>query len=74
MLTTTVDVHEAETRFKELVQLVENGADVLFMENNKPVARLVPVEPRIAGLHPGAIWTSEDFDEPLADRFWTGEA
>jgi hypothetical protein len=27
--------------------------------------------PRVAGLHPGAIWTSDDFDEPLPDDFWT---
>jgi hypothetical protein len=25
----------------------------------------------VAGLHPGAIWTSDDFDEPLPDDFWT---
>jgi len=27
---------------------------------------------RIAGLHLGAIWVSEDFDEPLSDEFWAG--
>jgi hypothetical protein len=27
--------------------------------------------PRVAGLHPGVIWTSHDFDEPLPDDFWT---
>ena len=27
---------------------------------------------RKAGLHAGAIWTSDDFDEPLPDEFWTG--
>jgi hypothetical protein len=26
---------------------------------------------RVAGLHPGAIWTRDDFDEPLPDDFWT---
>ncbi len=29
---------------------------------------------RKAGLHAGAIWVSEDFDEPLPDEFWTGTA
>ena len=28
--------------------------------------------PRKAGLNAGAIWTSDDFDEPLPDEFWTG--
>ena len=27
-------------------------------------------QPRILGLHAGAIWTSDDFDEPLPDEFW----
>ena len=30
--------------------------------------------PRKAGLHTGAIWTSDDFDEPLPNEFWTGTA
>jgi hypothetical protein len=30
-------------------------------------------KPRILGLHPGAIWTSDDFDEPLPDEFWLGD-
>jgi hypothetical protein len=34
-----------------------------------PVA--LSVKPRMPGLHPGAIWTSDDFDEPLPDEFWT---
>jgi hypothetical protein len=29
--------------------------------------------PRIADLHKGLIWTSEDFNEPLPDEFWLGE-
>ncbi|MBI1280878.1 MAG: DUF2281 domain-containing protein [Anaerolineaceae bacterium] len=31
-------------------------------------------KPRILGLHPGAIWTSDDFDDPLPDEFWLGVA
>ena len=29
---------------------------------------------RVPGLHPGEILTSDDFDQPLPDEFWTGEA
>jgi type VI protein secretion system component VasK len=29
---------------------------------------------RKAGLHPGAFMMSDDFDEPLSDSFWLGEA
>lgn len=28
---------------------------------------------RIAGLHEGKGWTTEDFNEPLPDEFWMGE-
>lgn len=31
------------------------------------------VKPRILGMHPGAIWTSDDFDDPLPDEFWLGK-
>jgi len=37
-------------------------------------ARLVPISSRVAGLPTGAIWTSPDFDEPLSEEFWTGNA
>lgn len=30
--------------------------------------------PRIPGLHAGEIWMSEDFNEPLPDEFWMGNA
>jgi hypothetical protein len=30
--------------------------------------------PRTPGLHQGQIWMSEDFNEPLPDGFWLGEA
>ena len=31
----------------------------------------VNVTPRVPGLHPETIWTSDDFDEPLPDDFWS---
>jgi len=76
MLTKTVDVHGAHTTLKELLPLVTAGGEVILTEGNTPIARLVPISsptltPRVVGLHSGAIWTSEDFDEPLPDEFWT---
>ena len=76
MLAKTVDVHEAQTRLSDVL----TGAEVILTQGNQPLARLVPVSPlttsapRAAGLHAGAIWTSDDFDEPLPDEFWTGAA
>ena len=76
MQTKTVDVHEAQTHLVELLSLVSAGTEIILMAGNTPLARIVPMAgaltPRVAGLHPGAIRTSEDFDEPLPEDFWTG--
>jgi len=76
MLTKTVDVQEAQTNLKELLSLVQRGTEVVLTEGNIPLARLAPVSlptgQRKAGLHVGTIWTSDDFDEPLPESFWTG--
>jgi len=75
MQTKTVDVHEAQTRLAELLSLVTAGTEVIVTDGSTPLARIVPMggtTPRVAGLHPDAIWTSEDFDEPLPEAFWTG--
>jgi len=57
--------------------MVREGTEIIFTEGAIPVARLIPImtlKPRQAGLHLGAIGTSEDFDEPLPETFWTGPA
>jgi len=65
MKTETVDVNDAQVQLKELVQRAISGVRVVLSENGKPLAQIVPLRRRVAGLHPGAIWTSDDFDEPL---------
>jgi antitoxin (DNA-binding transcriptional repressor) of toxin-antitoxin stability system len=78
MPTKTVDVREVQISLQELLALVRGGTEIVFTEGNTPLARLVPLAspstPRMAGLHAGVIWTSDDFDEPLPEEFWTGEA
>jgi antitoxin (DNA-binding transcriptional repressor) of toxin-antitoxin stability system len=72
----TIDIHEAQLHLVELWSLVTSGTEIILMEGSTPLARIVPMAdapmPRVTGLHPGAIWTSEDFDEPLPEDFWTG--
>lgn len=74
--TKTIDVSEAQSRLSEILSLVAHGAEIILTEDEKPVARLVPIDSsstqRTAGLHSGVIWTSDDFDQPLSDEFWTG--
>ena len=76
MQTKTVDIHEATTDLAEILSLVSSGIEVILTEGSTPRARIVPVvsptTPRVAGLHAGAIQTSEDFDEPMPEEFWTG--
>ena len=76
MQTKTVDVHEAQAPLAELLSLVTAGTEIILTEDSTPLARIVPLAgaptPRVAGLHLGTIWTSEDFDEPLPEEFWTG--
>jgi len=69
----TVDVGEAQSHLREILDKVNAGVQVILSENEKPVALLVPFSQRIAGLHSGSICTSKDFNEPLPDEFWTGE-
>ena len=71
MQTETIDLSDAQTHFKELVHRVVAGLHVVLSENQKPVARILPVGGRVPGLHPGAIRTDDDFEAPLPDEFWS---
>jgi prevent-host-death family protein len=77
MATKTVDITEAQSSLPELVSLVNTGIEVVLTKNSTPVACIVSIgsspAARVPGLHPGAIRTSDDFDEPLPDEFWTGK-
>jgi prevent-host-death family protein len=78
MTTQTVTLKDAQARLAELLTLAHAGNEIIIAEGGKPLARLVPVagsnrSRRVAGLHRGKIWTSDDFDAPLPDNFWTGE-
>jgi prevent-host-death family protein len=76
MTTKTIDVHGAQIKLDDLLSIVEQGIEVILTDSGTPLARLVPMKlaapARVAGLNPGAIWTSDDFDEPLPDEFWIG--
>ena len=79
MPTKTVEVQQSQTYLQELLLLVSSGSEIILTQGDTPVARLVPITtstatPRIAGLHLNAIQMSDDFDEPLSEDFWLGEA
>jgi antitoxin (DNA-binding transcriptional repressor) of toxin-antitoxin stability system len=66
------DVNEAQAHLQELLSQLFKDDELILTEANKPIARIIPIKQRVAGLHEGAIWISDDFDEPLPDEFWTG--
>ena len=76
MSSKTVDIHDAKTTLSELVSLALEGNEIIIAEDDKPLARLIPISEsktvRTPGLNRGEIWTSDDFDEPLPESFWTG--
>jgi antitoxin (DNA-binding transcriptional repressor) of toxin-antitoxin stability system len=78
MNTITVDVNDAQTQLSKLLALALQGNEVVISENQEPVAQLSPIRKqpkrRIAGLNRGAMQMREDFNEPLPDTFWLGEA
>ncbi len=78
MATKTVDIADTQASLSDLVSLVNTGVEIVLTKNSTPVACLVPMGSppgaRVPGLHPGAILASDDFDQPLPDEFWAGEA
>jgi prevent-host-death family protein len=66
-----VNVHEAKTHLSRLLVRVAGGEEIIIARAGKPVARLVPIEPRpqrVIGRDDGLFEVPEDFDAPLPDE------
>ena len=65
----TFNIFEAKTQLSKLVEMAENGQDVIIARAGKPVVRLTRLEPVkkpiVFGLMKGEIHVSDDFDDPL---------
>ncbi len=78
-MTVPIDIRELTARLNEAIALADAGEEVIVTNGAMPLARLVPLDRsaspavRVPGLHPGAMTTSDDFDAPLPDAFWTGQ-
>lgn len=72
-------MHEAKTRFSELLRAVEAGEDVIVTRGGKAVARLVAVEPEApkrslfgalkGEMGDGGDWDDPEYDKEIADLF-----
>jgi antitoxin (DNA-binding transcriptional repressor) of toxin-antitoxin stability system len=75
MATTTIDIGKTPPQLIELLSLTSQGTEVIIARGGQALARLVPMatpKARTGNLNPGSISTTEDFDDPLPDEFWTG--
>ena len=62
-----VNVHEAKTKLSKLLELVEQGENIVIARNGKPVAELVPA--RKSGGFPFGV-ASEHPIVPEGDEWW----
>lgn len=66
-----VNIHEAKTHLSRLLERVAAGEEIVIAKAGRPLARLVPVEPRRsnrrAGAYRGQGWVADDFNEPLSE-------
>jgi prevent-host-death family protein len=69
-----VNIHQAKTQLSQLLQVVEQGEEVVIARAGVPIARLVSwqaqAQPVAApGAMRGQIQLGADFDAPLDDLF-----
>ena len=63
-----VSIYDAKTHFSRLVERVEAGEEVVITRSGRPVARLVPLRPKVTrtpGRWRGRMKIAPDFDAPL---------
>jgi prevent-host-death family protein len=68
-MSTIINIYEAKTHLSRIVDEVAAGAEVIIAKAGKPIARLVPLEPKVQpkklGLLKGRIKVPDDFNAPL---------
>ncbi|MBW4619496.1 MAG: type II toxin-antitoxin system prevent-host-death family antitoxin [Cyanosarcina radialis HA8281-LM2] len=72
----TVNIQEAQAQLPALLLLALSGDEVLIVEGEKILAKLMPINApsrsRVPGLNRGSMTPSADFNEPLSNEFWMG--
>jgi prevent-host-death family protein len=75
----TVSVHQAKTQLSKLLDLLEEGEEVVIARHGRPVARLVRAnsskQPQLGAMH-GEISWEEGWERAMtpdeAQAFWNG--
>ena len=83
METPILHLQTATLSLEELLEILKAHQEIVLMQGATPIARIAaiaeevistpPQHERIAGLHQGQGWISDDFTDPLPDEFWLGE-
>jgi prevent-host-death family protein len=75
-----VSVHEAKTQLSHLLDLVEDGEEIVIKRHGKPVARMIAAEKfnkSPLGAMRGEFELKEGWEKPLSDEeaalFWKGK-
>jgi prevent-host-death family protein len=67
----TVTIHEAKTHLSRLLASVEAGGEVIVARGQKPIARIVPIEPpKPKKRQLGWLRHDSKGSDPLAYGFW----
>lgn len=75
----TMSVHQAKTQLSKLLNLVQEGEEVVILRHGRPVVRLVPAhaagKPRLGAMRGELDWQA-GWERPLspeeAEAFWEG--
>lgn len=76
----TIDIKELPQLLQEQLASLALSEEITIYDGSNLRARLIPIPAPVTmkrqlvpNLHPGAIETSPDFDEPLPDQFWCND-
>ena len=70
----TATIHQAKTHLSRLIREASNGEDVVILNGQKPVARLVPYtrrrakRPRVGAATSAKFWLAPNAFDPLTDE------
>jgi antitoxin (DNA-binding transcriptional repressor) of toxin-antitoxin stability system len=80
MSTKTIDINSLQIAKESLRGLLAKDDEIVLTDAGKPLARLTridestaPQKVRIPDLFPGIVM-SDDFTDPLPDKFWLGDS
>ena len=64
-----VEISQAKTHLSRLVEEAAAVEEIVIVKHNRPVARLVALQPSTRSRKPGGwegkVWMADDFDAPL---------